>query len=179
MKFLELRLFIKQVMFSRTHGKILSLDVGTKHVGVALSDESKQFVSPSVTFGRFALTSSLQEIVNKENVCGLVVGIPLRDGKPTRFCTEIVNLMLSMPIIKPNTALNLEERDKDNDKEQQPHHMPFTLWDEQYSTMEARRLVGQSTNKRSLYLKHKDSVAAAVIMQKFLVHAEVSNNKNM
>ena len=189
MKFVELRPFINQVLSSRTRGKILSLDVGKKHVGLALSDESKQFVSPSITLGRPALASAMQELVNKEKVCGVVVGIPLLDGKPTPFCTDIVNLMLSMQVLtsesdSPSPVLDANRltqntgnvRPSQIPSETAPARtrqlMPFTLWDEQFSTMEARRFVAQSTSKRNIYLKHKDSVAAAVILQKFLVFAE-------
>jgi RNase H-fold protein (predicted Holliday junction resolvase) len=194
MKFVELRPFIKQVLSSRTHGKILSLDVGKKHVGLALSDESKQFVSPSITLDRTALASAMQELVNKEKVCGIVVGIPLLDGKPTPFCTDIVNLMLNMQVRISDSdpgSLMLEanrlsqmigNRISSQEQAQTPpargrQLMPFTLWDEQFSTMEARRFVAQSTSKRNIYLKHKDSVAAAVILQKFLVFAEAEYDK--
>jgi RNase H-fold protein (predicted Holliday junction resolvase) len=196
MKFVELRPFIKQVLSSRTHGKILSLDVGRKHVGLALSDESKQFVSPAITLGRASLASAMQELVNKEKVCGVVVGIPLLDGKPTPFCTDIVNLMLSMQVLTsdsdplspllgadclshPQNAGNriLPEAHDQTLSARARQLMPFTLWDEQFSTMEARRFVAQSTSKRSIYLKHKDSMAAAVILQKFLVFAEAEHVK--
>jgi len=214
MKFLELRPFIKLALSSRTSGKLISLDVGKKYVGLAFSDESKVFVNPASTLNRVQaaslaaangyfqvykkkermcdsavsyLATNLQAVINKENVCGVVVGIPLKDGEPTGFCQEIVDLMLRLKCTLPNQSLpmlaanettsSFTITDAEAGTETEANAMPFTLWDEQYSTMESRRLVAQSTDKRSVYLKHKDSVAAAVILQKFLTFAEAEGGR--
>lgn len=194
MKFVELTPFIKQVLSSRLSGKIASLDVGKKHIGVALCDESKYFVNPITTLSRSALpevvhnltskkdhrmsksslnalSKKLQGIIDKEHVCGLVVGIPLLDGKPTPFCTEVVDLMLQLQCFMPEKYMNGDVHNIANE-------MIFTFWDEQYSTMEARRLVAQRTESRNVFLKQKDSMAAAVIMHKFLSFAQNKNLNN-
>ncbi len=162
-------------------GKLAALDVGTKHVGLAITDETKRFVVGSDTLKRKgsdatqhrladasvqAFTKQLQNVIDKEKIVGLVVGIPLHNGVSTPFCKEIVDLMLRIQCTLPQSTSLL------SNIENIPSPMPFTLWDEQYSTMEGRRLVAQTTSKRSVYLKRKDSMAASVIMQKFLMYKE-------
>jgi RNase H-fold protein (predicted Holliday junction resolvase) len=44
----------------------------------------------------------------------------------------------------------------------------FCMWDEAYSTSEARHVIKAGSNKRSSFLKHKDSVAASLILKSFL-----------
>lgn len=189
--------FCRKVVQKRASGKLLSLDVGTKHVGLALTDESRRFViegavkslsrqskegghrlsGPAIS----QLGAKLQRIINEERACGIVVGIPLKDGEPTPFCKEIVDFMLRLDCtlpIKSKSKSNTGSASNDNasqpeeEEEEAAAPIPFTLWDEQYSTMEGRRLVASATNKRSTYLRRKDSIAASVILTKFLSHAE-------
>ena len=170
------------------HGKIAALDVGTRHVGVAVSDEGRQFVSPMTTFSRSksgewrngsiavqSFSKKMQEFVDKENCCGFVVGIPLKDGETTPFCKEIVDLMLNINCTaKPQNQLRMEQDIDDDNDNYDKDEMFFTLWDEYNSTMESRRHVARTTNKRSVFMKHKDSMAAAVILQKMLEHYNTS-----
>lgn len=46
------------------------------------------------------------------------------------------------------------------------------MWDESYSTSDARVALKQSSYRRSIFLKHKDSVAASIILKTFLDHHE-------
>jgi RNase H-fold protein (predicted Holliday junction resolvase) len=210
MKFLDLRPFIKVALSSRTTGKLISLDVGKRYVGLAFCDESKQFVNPADTLLRVpaaslasangyiqvykrkermcdsaveSLSKNLQAAIDKENACGVIVGIPLKDGKKTAFCTEIVDLMLRLKCTLPNQNLSMPAVNETLSEDatvidsETDNAMPFTLWDEQYSTMEARRLAAQKSNKRSVFVKNKDSLAAAVIMKKFLSFAEAEESK--
>ena len=112
--------------------------------------------------------------MDKENCCGFVVGIPLKDGETTPFCKEIVDLMLNVRCaVKPHNQLKLgssEEESEYDREDREDREMYFTLWDEHNSTMESRRHVARTTNKRSVFMKHKDSMAAAVILQKMMEH---------
>lgn len=210
MKFLDLSPFLKVALSSRTAGKLISLDVGKKYVGLALSDESKRFVNPADTLLRVPavslasangyvqvykrkermcdsavdyLSKNLQAVIEKENACGVIVGIPLKDGKKTAFCSEIVDLMLRLKCTLPKQSLPLQSINEAPSEgvtfigSEADNAMPFTLWDEQYSTMEARRIAAQRSNKRSVFVKNKDSLAAAVIMKKLLSFAEAKGLK--
>lgn len=186
MKFLDLRSFQKVALWSTGVGKLAALDVGTKHVGLALTDESRRFVIRGDTLKRKSgrgehrlasssvefLTRQLQAFIAKEKVRGLVVGIPLHNEKPTPFCQEIVDLMLRMDCFLPDPVSLPSVDTSAMPPRTSPEHMPFTLWDEYGSTVEGRRLVKQTSTKRSVYLKQKDSIAASVILQEFLLHSE-------
>jgi RNase H-fold protein (predicted Holliday junction resolvase) len=198
MKFMQLQDFCRKVVQTRSPGKLIALDVGTKHVGLAHTDASRRFVTegavkslkrssktdgsehrlsgPAVT----QLGLKLQRIIDKEQACGLVVGIPLKDGDPTPFCKEIVDLMLRLDCTLPtptpsktDSSISSSTSTEAAASDRESREMPFTLWDEQYSTMEGRRLVASATSKRSVYLKRKDSIAASVILSKFLAHSEM------
>lgn len=204
MKYLEVPAFIARILGTRSSRKLMALDVGTKHVGVAITDESQMFVSPYSTISRTkppihrmspsaikSFEQKLQSVIDKEAVCGIVVGLPLKDGEPTPFCQEIVDMMLQMNCFFPQSQYQPATPDSDSNANAAYEHkelarkepMEFTLWDEYGSTMDSRRLVASTSNKRSVYLKKKDSMAASVILQRFLTSygyetCKSKNNKN-
>lgn len=89
---------------------LLGLDVGTKTIGLALSDPNLQMAFPLHNISRipprmsdesrYALVNSLRNIVEENNVCGLVFGMPLlEDGSPTSLGNEMFNLIECLPSI--------------------------------------------------------------------------------
>ena len=46
--------------------------------------------------------------------------------------------------------------------------LTFCMWDESYSTSDARRMIKTSSTKLSAVIKNKDAVAASVILKSFL-----------
>jgi putative Holliday junction resolvase len=70
------------------HGKLAGLDVGTKTVGLAVCDLSWSFAGPSETIRRTKFTADLEALrkfVEREQVTGLVLGLPLNmDGSIPR-----------------------------------------------------------------------------------------------
>ena len=46
--------------------------------------------------------------------------------------------------------------------------LTFCMWDESYSTSDARRMIKTSSTKLSTVIKNKDAVAASVILKSFL-----------
>ena len=67
-----------------SHGKLAGLDVGTKTVGLAVCDLGWSFAGPSETIRRTKFTADLEALrkfVEREQVTGLVLGLPLNmDG---------------------------------------------------------------------------------------------------
>ena len=58
-------------------GRILAIDVGESRVGLAISDELRVIASP---YGFVSREKSLEEInliINKEDISGILIGIPL------------------------------------------------------------------------------------------------------
>jgi len=163
MKYVESARFLSQL--PRKLSRLAALDVGTKHIGVALSDEGRIVAQPHSTMERgpgrngpeavSALTRKIQALIDAEQIDGLVVGAPTHQGQPTELCEEIVQLMLA---IQCRTA---QASPPDSE-------MLFTLWNENSSTVEARRASKALGAKRSTFVRHKDEMAAAVILNSFL-----------
>jgi len=142
---------------------VAALDVGTKHIGLAVSDEGRVVATPWTTIERTGaarnsevavgmLGSKLQRVISELQIDGLVVGLPIHEGKPTPLSREIVQLMLHTRCFNP--------KNKDQD-------MIFTLWNEHSSSMEARRVSKSLGSRTGAFHKHKDEMAAAVILRSF------------
>ena len=58
-------------------GRLLGLDYGTKRIGVAISDSSRLIASPYTVIDAASALPALDEILAKEEVDALVVGLPL------------------------------------------------------------------------------------------------------
>ena len=69
--------------FPRT-GRILGIDGGARRTGVAISDESREFVftRPAIIAGReINVAKQIADLAISEHVVGIVIGLPLRmDG---------------------------------------------------------------------------------------------------
>ena len=73
--------------------KILGVDHGLKWVGVAISDDSRKLAFPYETLeNNFKLFSRLNEIIKKEDISKIVIGLPLnKKMKVTNQTTEVRN----------------------------------------------------------------------------------------
>jgi len=89
--------------------KIASLDVGTKYVGVAITDETRRLVVPikrdirrktSVQYNRMSDQSiqsfnhDLNNLISTHNIRLIVVGLPLHMFQLTPLADEIIDLMM-------------------------------------------------------------------------------------
>ena len=73
--------------------KILGIDYGNKWVGIAISDDEQRMAFPYETFeNNFRFFSRLNEIIKKECVYKIVIGLPLnKKMKATGQTTEVEN----------------------------------------------------------------------------------------
>ena len=132
-------------------GRIMSLDLGTKKVGMAISDELQIAVRPVCTIKRRAWKKFLKEIISylgEYDAKALVLGLPLNfDGSESEMSQEARKLAGYF-------HLSLE--------------VPVYLQDERVSTYDARKnLWEQGIEGRELEAK-LDSEAAAIILEDFL-----------
>lgn len=61
-------------------GKILALDVGTKRVGYAVSDDAQSFAFPRTVIAKMPAAKfieNLKKIVRDEGICKIIIGLPL------------------------------------------------------------------------------------------------------
>ncbi len=128
--------------------RLLGLDVGTKTIGLALSDIRLVIASPLETIRRRRFRDDMARLfalVDAHGVGGLVIGLPLTlagsDGPRTQSVRQFARNLVAI-------------RD-----------LPVTLWDERLSTaaVEREMIAADMTRKRRAEII--DRVAAAYILQ--------------
>ena len=129
----------------------MGLDVGTKTIGLALSDTRLVIASPLETIRRRRFredVAALFALIERHEVGGLVIGLPLSlagtDSPRTQSVRQFARNLLAL-------------RD-----------MPVAMWDERLSTAAVtREMIGHDmTRKRRAEIV--DRIAAAYILQGFL-----------
>ena len=128
-------------------GKLAGLDVGTRTIGLALCDTGWSFAGPAETIQRTKFTAdfaALRSFVQREEITGLVVGLPLNlDGSDSPR-TQSVRAF----------ARNLA-----------PLGLPVLLWDERWSTQAVERAMIAADVSRAKRAEAVDKLAAAHILQ--------------
>ncbi len=129
-------------------GAVAGLDLGTKTIGVAVSDGLRSVASPLTVIRRTKFTADAQEllkIVQDRALVGLVLGLPRNmDGSegPRAQSTRAF-------------ARNLERLTP----------LPITFWDERLSTVAAERALLEADTSRKRRAEVIDQVAAGYILQ--------------
>jgi putative Holliday junction resolvase len=129
--------------------RLLGLDVGTKTIGVALSDVSWSVATPVRTLQRTRLARDLEAVralVGELEAGGLVIGLPVQmDGREGRRCQSVRQF-----------ARNLEPLLR----------LPTAFWDERLSTAAVERfLISEADMSRQRRRGVVDRAAAAWILQ--------------
>ena len=132
--------------------KTLALDIGTKTIGVAISDELGITANGIKTIQRKKHNTDLEElklIVDEYKPDQIVVGLPYNsDGSLGK------------------RGKNIE---KFSEKIKKYLKLPIEFWDESYSTVNAENfLIKQANVGRKKRKKIIDKMAAVVILQEFL-----------
>jgi putative holliday junction resolvase len=129
------------------HGRLAGLDVGTKTIGLAVCDSGWSFAGPSETIRRTKFTADLEllrRFVGREQVAGLVLGLPLNMDGSDSPRTQSVRAF----------ARNLA-----------PLSLPVLLWDERWSTQAVERAMIEADVSRARRAGKVDALAAAHILQ--------------
>ncbi|MDO1581868.1 Holliday junction resolvase RuvX [Rhizobium oryzicola] len=127
---------------------IAGLDLGTKTIGLAVSDLGRRFASPRpvikrVKFGKDA--EVLLAFAEKEKVAAFVIGLPMNmDGS-------------SGPRVQATRAFVRSMSEKTD--------IPFVFWDERLSTVAAERALLEMDVSRAKRAERIDSAAASFILQ--------------
>ena len=127
---------------------LIGLDLGTKTIGVAVSDGLLSVASPLETIKRTKYTLDairLQEIIAAREIGGIVLGLPFNmDGSEGPRCQ-------STRAFARNFARQCE--------------LPITYWDERLSTVAAERALLEADTSRKRRSEVIDHVAASYILQ--------------
>lgn len=131
--------------------RLMGLDLGTKTIGLALSDVSRTIATPFDTIRRTKFTKDaeiLLAILDKQGVGGLVLGLPVEmDGMEGARCQSA----------RAFGANFLKLRD-----------LPVAFWDERLSTAAVTRTLLEADASRKRRAEVVDKMAAAYILQGLL-----------
>jgi putative pre-16S rRNA nuclease len=134
-----------------TNSRLIGLDLGTKTIGLALSDIGRGIASPMETIRRKKFTidaEKLLEICARQDVGGMVLGLPLNmDG------SEGPRVQATRAFVR-NLAPKTD--------------LPITYWDERLSTAAVTRTLLEADSSRAKRAEVVDKMAAAFILQGFL-----------
>jgi putative Holliday junction resolvase len=127
---------------------VMGLDIGTKTIGVAVSDAMLSVASPLETVRRRKFTldaARLLELAEARQIGGLVLGLPLNmDGSEGPRCQSTRAFARNLS--------RLTDR-------------PLGFWDERLSTVAAERALLEADTSRRRRAEVIDHVAAAYILQ--------------
>lgn len=127
---------------------IAGLDLGTKTIGLSLSDLGLRFATPRPVIKRVKFSQDAEMLLSfagKEKVAAFVIGLPMNmDGS-------------SGPRVQATRAFvrNMEAKTA----------LPFIFWDERLSTVAAERALLEMDVSRAKRAERIDSAAASFILQ--------------
>ncbi len=128
--------------------RLLGLDIGSKTIGLALSDVSGLLASPAETIRRTKFTADaerLSEIIAAQDVGGLILGLPVQmDGAEGPRCQSVRQFA-------DNLLGHIE--------------IPIAFWDERLSTAAVTRTMLDADLSRRRRGQVVDKLAAAYILQ--------------
>jgi putative holliday junction resolvase len=129
-------------------GAILGLDVGTKTIGLAISDVTRTVASPLRTLRRTKFSADAAQLLalaGEREVAGFIIGLPVNfngsEGPRAQSCRAFARNLAAL------TAL------------------PIAFWDERLSTAAAERALLEADASRKRRAEVIDAVAAGFILQ--------------
>jgi putative pre-16S rRNA nuclease len=131
--------------------RIAGLDVGSKTIGVALSDVLLLTAQPAFVLARRGTRADVAELMAwciGKDVEELVVGLPLElDGREGHRVRRVRVLVVAL---------------------EEAFDGPVHLWDERMSTRAAQSVLLEADVSRQKRKQHVDKIAAAIILQGYL-----------
>lgn len=128
--------------------RLLGFDLGTKTIGLALSDTERRFATPLTTLprGKFGVDAvAIGQVVARHDVGGLVFGLPVNmdgsEGSRAQATRAFVRNLA--PLIA----------------------LPVAFWDERLSTAAVTRTMLEADLSRAKRAASVDRLAAAYILQ--------------
>ena len=128
--------------------RLLGIDLGTKRIGIAISDYNQKIATPLQTLDKSKqgkLIDKLESIIAEYDIRGIIIGNPINMdgtyGKSSQSAKDI--------------AINISNK----------IDIPVSLWDERLSTVGAFNLSSELDINVSKREKDIDKFAAAFILQ--------------
>ena len=128
--------------------RLLGIDPGSKHVGIAICDENQVVATPLKIIHKKKFESLLMEIdilIKENNIKGIIVGNPINmDGSKSKSSQSATDF-------SKNLSKNIT--------------IPITMWDERLSSEGAFKITNKLATNVSNKVKKLDQNAAAFILQ--------------
>lgn len=132
----------------RPGARLMGLDLGTKTIGIAVSDGALMVASPVETLKRGKFTKDAEKLfamIEGRGVGGIVLGLPVNmDGTEGPRCQSTRQFARNLMTIQD---------------------MPVAFWDERLSTAAVERAMIEADVTRAKRAKVVDALAASYILQ--------------
>lgn len=130
------------------HARLMGLDLGTKTIGLAVSDVERRFATPLETIRRAKFKADVEALLAhaaKQQIFAFVIGLPLNmDGTAGPRVQATRAFVRNMAALSP---------------------LPFVYWDERLSTAAVTRSLIEQDASRAKRAEVVDRMAAAYILQ--------------
>jgi putative Holliday junction resolvase len=140
-------------------GRLFGLDIGSKTIGIAVSDSALKVASPLTVLPRVKFAADmakLQALLAERGIGGLVVGLPIgldgREGPRSQSVRQFAANLLAVI------------------------DLPLAFWDERFSTLGAERPMKEAEMSHRRRGELIDKLAAAYILQGALDRIAASNS---
>jgi putative Holliday junction resolvase len=141
--------------------RVLGVDLGSKRIGLAISDEEEEFAFPAGILdsrGRKRDIGALRELISEKRIGRAVVGLPIHmDGRRGPEAEKAIRF-----------ATDLSEA----------AGIPVDTLDERWTSREAERLLQPATRKRGAQRRKKgavDEMAASIILRTYLAQRALNS----
>lgn len=131
--------------------KILAVDPGSKHIGIAISDLSGSVAKPltNLTSTSYKIDAvSISNLAQTNNAELIIVGQSFDDNNEPTFAGRRSERLANAIKMQCN--------------------IPVEMWDEAFTTKDSRETRIQMGVKRKKRSGHLDSLAAAILLQSYL-----------
>jgi putative holliday junction resolvase len=131
-----------------THGRLMGLDLGSKTIGVAISDVTRQIATPLETIARSKFSADAAQLLSiaaREKVAAIILGLPVNmDGSEGPRAQSTRAFARNLAKLSP---------------------LPLVFWDERLSTAAVERMLVDADRSRARRAEIVDKLAAAYILQ--------------
>jgi putative holliday junction resolvase len=128
--------------------RLMGLDLGSKTIGIAVSDVTRQIATPIETIRRSKFSADAAQLLAlaaRENAAAIILGMPMNmDGSEGARAQSTRAFVRNLAKLSP---------------------LPVILWDERLSTAAVERMLIEADRSRARRREIVDKLAAAYILQ--------------
>jgi putative pre-16S rRNA nuclease len=132
----------------KTGERLMGLDLGSKTIGIAISDVTRQIATPIETIRRSKFSADAAQLLAlaaRENAAAIILGMPMNmDGSEGARAQSTRAFVRNLAKLSP---------------------LPVILWDERLSTAAVERMLIEADRSRARRREIVDKLAAAYILQ--------------